>query len=208
MGTFVILFLQGLLIGSIISVPVGPVNIMCFNKTLTDNRTQGFKLTLGATFADTIFALIAILGLNSVVGFIEMNRTVFELISGAILITFSIVIILKGSNKTISKQITEINGTTGMLTSFLLTISNPLTILVFIAYLSQLMTELNPTSILFIILFIGGVMAGSMSWFLSLTWLTIRFKSKISNKILLRINTICSLGLTLLGIYMISKNLM
>ena len=209
MGAYIILFLQGMLIGGIISVPVGPVNIMCFNHSMQQNRIQGFKITLGATLADTIFAILAVLGVKTIVAYIENNRSAFEMISGAVLIVFSMILIVRMNAKASENKVLmrgKLKG--GMLASFLITLSNPLTILVFIAYLSMLIRGLDSHPGLFIILFTSGVIFGSMSWFFSLSWLVTRFKERISGKLLYRINFICSIGLIVFGIAMIAKSVL
>lgn len=207
MSTDLVIFLQAFAIGCLISVPVGPVNIMCFNTSISHNRLYAYKLTLGATFADTLFALIAILSLQSVVNFIDAHKSVFEFISGIILLSFSAILFLKKYQKINKVNITSRFQFPGVLSSFLFTISNPITILVFIAYLSNLNTKISVDNPLPVIIFLLGVILGSTMWFLSLSMLTSKFKEKISTKLLNQINSVCSIGLCLFGIYMISKNL-
>lgn len=57
------ILLQGLVIGFCIAAPVGPVNLLCLRRSLTDGRRVGFVSGLGAATADTVYGVIAGFGM-------------------------------------------------------------------------------------------------------------------------------------------------
>jgi threonine/homoserine/homoserine lactone efflux protein len=89
------LFLKGLLIGFIVSVPLGAIGLLCVQRTLNKGRKSGFFSGLGAASADTIYALIAGLGISIVISFIKEQDVYFRIIAGIIIITLGISIFLK-----------------------------------------------------------------------------------------------------------------
>lgn len=65
------LILKGLLIGIIASAPMGPVGILCIQRTLNKGRWYGFVTGVGAAASDIIYALITGLGMSFVMDFIR-----------------------------------------------------------------------------------------------------------------------------------------
>ena len=59
---------KGLLIGIIASAPMGPVGILCIQRTLNKGRWYGFITGIGAAVSDTIYALIVGLGMSFIMG--------------------------------------------------------------------------------------------------------------------------------------------
>ena len=66
-----IALLKGFVIGLIASIPLGPIGVMCIQRTLSKNHRSGFVSGLGAATADSIFATIALFSLTVVMSFIE-----------------------------------------------------------------------------------------------------------------------------------------
>lgn len=60
----------GLILGFSVAAPVGPIGILCINKTIKKGYISGLITGLGATTADLIYGLIAGLGLTIVSGFL------------------------------------------------------------------------------------------------------------------------------------------
>ena len=63
-------FIKGFIVGMGASIPLGPMGVMCVQKTLSKGRNSGFISGLGASITDTFFAAIAVLGLAYVQSFI------------------------------------------------------------------------------------------------------------------------------------------
>ena len=67
-------FLQGLLLGLAIAAPVGPIGVLCIQRTLQNGRAAGFLSGLGATTADAFYGAVAAFGLTAVTGFLTLTN--------------------------------------------------------------------------------------------------------------------------------------
>ena len=86
------LIIKGLLIGIVASAPMGPVGILCIQRTLNKGRWFGFVTGIGAAFSDIIYAMITGLGMSFVVDFIEDKTNMFylQLIGSVMMFIFGI----------------------------------------------------------------------------------------------------------------------
>ena len=131
---------KGMLIGVVASAPMGPVGVLCIQRTLNKGRWYGFITGIGATVSDFIYALITGFGMSFVMDLINNNHNRFILqITGSImLMAFGIYCYRSDPTKKIhvsgNKKGTLIhNG----VTAFLVTFSNPLIIFLFMAAFAQ-----------------------------------------------------------------------
>lgn len=184
-----ILFFKGLAIGFSIAAPVGPIALLCIRTTLKQGRMAGFAVGAGAAVADTIYGAIGVLGIVMVMDFITGYSAALRLIGGAFLIYLGVRMMLaEGKPAAIDlpggKHI-ELGK--NFLSSFFLTMTNPLTIFAFMAIFAGLgMSGIHNYS--FALAVIAGIFTGSMLWWLVLSTLVYRFKVKISEQNLHRIN--------------------
>ncbi len=80
------LLFKGLVIGFSASVPLGPIGVVCIQRTINKGKTSGFVSGLGAAFSDALYAVIAGLGLTYIINFIEKQQNTFQLIGGIFLV--------------------------------------------------------------------------------------------------------------------------
>ena len=80
------LFLKGLMIGFCIAAPVGPIGILCINRSLHGGFKSGFLTGCGAATADGFYGLIAGFGLTAISLFLTHQRLIIQLIGGLFLI--------------------------------------------------------------------------------------------------------------------------
>ena len=83
-------FLKGLAIGFAVAAPVGPINVLCLRRSIADGRRVGFVSGLGAAAADTTCATVAAVSLTTVLTFLTVHRTLFQLLqhAGPLLLEF------------------------------------------------------------------------------------------------------------------------
>lgn len=199
--------LHGIFVGIIISVPVGPVNVICLSQTLRNGRIYGFKSTIGATIADTIFAIIASLGVKIFITFITNNQTAFEVGSGLVILCFGIFLFFNNLNTDLTTKKSGYQHFGNYFKSFLFTISNPLTVLFFIAYLANLGIPDGEFNAGIAGSFVTGVVFGSLTWFYSLSGIIARVKEKINLKYFQYINFICGCILCITGFILLVKSM-
>jgi threonine/homoserine/homoserine lactone efflux protein len=202
------LLLQGIFLGVIVSVPVGPVNVICLQGTVKYGKLYGFKSTIGGTLADSIYAAIAIMGLNVFIAFVNKNQFIFEMVSSLVILTFGTILLM---NKTVknewTNQTTPVRCVGNSVKSFFLTISNPLTVLFFVAYLANFKISGGSLNYMLIICFVLGVVIGSMLWFYSLSSVVAHFKHRLNINHFHKINKVCGYLLCILALILFVKSI-
>ncbi|MDE6370303.1 MAG: LysE family transporter, partial [Duncaniella sp.] len=139
-----VILLRGFLIGVLVSAPMGPIGMMCIQRTLNRGRWPAFFTGVGAAVSDLLYCLLTGLGLSFVTDFIEANPALLQLIGSVVLLVYAGY--LFGSNTSRSLQSRAIQPTTfwrDIVTGFFLTFSNPL-ILFFIIGLFARFSFLAP----------------------------------------------------------------
>ena len=183
---------KGILIGIIASAPMGPVGILCIQRTLNKGRWYGFITGLGATLSDVFYALIVGFGMSFIMKPLSNPAYQFILqITGSILLLFfGIYCFVSNPTKKIhksgkSKGSILHNG----LTAFVVTISNPLIIFLFMATFAQF-AFIQPGKTFEMIVGFAAIPIGAMLWWYGLTWLISKIKGKFDEKGILIINKI------------------
>ena len=161
------LVLQGLLIGIVVAVPVGPLGLLCINRALALGAICGLLSGLGVASADALAALIAALGISFVSGFFTAHQTLLRLAGGLFLCYLGWQIY-----KTKPKEQAVPSPMNGLLhayaTTFFLTFSNPVTILSFVAIYAGWHVPSLHGRYLSAVLLALGVFIGSALWWVSL----------------------------------------
>ena len=195
------LFIKGMIVGLVIAAPVGPVNILCIQRTLTVGKRSGFVSGLGAATADTIFGIIAALGLTLIADFLVAQQFWLRLIGGAIIVALGIRA-LNYHPKTASERRTSYRKrAAGDFTStFALTITNPITIFSFAAILATANAVVPEDDLSAAWALIVGVFIGSQVWWSSLTFGAAFFREQLNDRGLLRLTRISGGIIILCGI--------
>ena len=186
------LILKGILIGIIASAPMGPVGVLCVQRTLNKGRWYGFITGVGAVFSDFIYALLTGLGMSFMLDFISnpSYKFLIQLSSSVILLLFGLYCFKSNPTKNMhqsgnSKGTLLHNG----ITAFLVTFSNPMIMFLFI-FLYGLFAFSIPShpfeksnSFLRIVL-------GALRWWFGLTWLVDKIRGKFDDTGILIINKV------------------
>lgn len=188
-------FLKGIIIGIIVSAPMGPVGILTVQRTLNKGRWEGFATGVGASASDFLYALITGYGMSFVVDIIENPAIALIIkIAGSILLfgfgfhTYRS--IPKNNVKDDLPTPVAKNGLRSFaISGFAVTVSNPLIIFMFIALFGQFSFILIDNIIPQIIGYIA-IIGGALLWWFSLTWLIDKVRTKFNNKVLWWINRI------------------
>lgn len=194
-------FITGIIIGITASIPLGPIGVLCIQRTLSKNHKAGFISGLGAATSDTIFASIAMFSLSFVMSFLESNLMYIKAIGG-------IVIIIMGVNIFLSNPLTQIRrnrkGQSSLwqdyISVFLITLANPALILIFVALFAAFSVGEDTTHFSSGITMLSGVSLGCCSWWFLLTFTINLFRSKIRPRHLLWINRIAGSVIIALGV--------
>ena len=191
--------INGIIIGFSIATPIGPIGVLCIRRTLAEGRAYGLISGLGAATADAIYGCIAGFGLTFISNFL-IRQQVWLSIVGGIFLCFL------GVKTFLSKPVEQVTAAnqTGLINSyastFLLTLTNPVTILFFLGIFAGLgvgSTCGNYGSAATLIL---GVFTGSALWWLTLSESVNLFRRKLTTGRLRWVNRISGIVVAAFGV--------
>ncbi len=172
---------EGITIGLCTSIPVGPIAILIIQRTLQKGRLHGFFSGLGAATSDTFYALLAIVGLSVVLSFIEENKLIIQIAGSAIMMIFGVYIFFQNPAKNIEKSKGEKSSYwVDYITSFSLTLSNPLMIFLYIGLFAQYNFVTSESHFIEIAIGIISVFVGAGLWWFLLTLLASIFRKRFN----------------------------
>jgi len=186
---FLTLLLKGILIGFLVSIPLGPIGILVIQRTVNKSRIAGLMSGMGAALSDTLYAVIAGFSLTFIIDFIRENELLFQAFGAVVVLALGIHIFFK--NPVTDLRRNRLKGNThfqDIISSFLVTISNPLTVFVFLAVFTSSGVAISmekPYHSFFVIL---GIFSGAFIWWFSLSGIVSLVKHKINLRILWWIN--------------------
>jgi threonine/homoserine/homoserine lactone efflux protein len=160
--------LKGLLVGIVIAVPVGPVGILCIRRTIIDGRLAGLFSGLGAASADSVFGIIAGFGLTVISDSLFYYQDYLRVGAAVFLLYVGITALM--SDPTVRRRTDDdAQGLFGDFAStFVLTITNPVTILSFIAIFGAIGFTGEQATLGHAAILVAGVWCGSFFWWISL----------------------------------------
>lgn len=171
--------LKGMIIGIVASAPMGPVGVLCVQRTLNKGRWYGFATGVGAAISDLIYAAIAGFGMSFVVDIIENPIIAYWIkVAGSILLFIFGVWTFRSNPaqqiRPVSKN--KSNLVHNFITGFLVTLSNPLILFLFVAMFGQFTFVVNN----FIPQIVGYVfiVVGALLWWFGLTWLINKVRNR------------------------------
>ena len=200
------LIAQGLIIGFSLAAPVGPMAMLCIQRTLAGGLGLGLLSGLGIAVADAVYGLTAAFGLTMVSDFLIAYKTGLGLGGGLFLLYLGIQTICsyKQSSQATSTQATGHLSAFG--SAFLLTLTNPMTILAYVAIFSSAAISIDGThSAAFIMT--GAILIGSLGWWVFLCGLVAATKHKLNAKYMRAISLVSGLILSGFGLYAIGSAL-
>ncbi|OMH28114.1 LysE family translocator [Motiliproteus sp. MSK22-1] len=190
---------KGVIIGFSVAAPVGPIGVLCFQRSLSRGWLQGVVAGLGAACADAFYGGIAALGLVSVIEWLTPLESALKLFGAVFLCYLGIKTLCRStveSSSRVSESALSRSGSVGgFFMTFGLTLTNPMTILAFLAIFASLgMKGQASTQPWWLV---AGVFLGSAAWWLVLSTLAMGVKYHLSSQYLTHINRLS--GIILIG---------
>jgi len=196
------LFIQGIIIGLTLAVPVGPISLVCIHRTVAAGRLHGIVSGLGVATADTFYAAVAFLGLTAVSGLIISHQNLFRLLTGIALILVGIQVF-----RSVPAAVGAGDGQEPYLEDYLslfaIAAANPLTIIFFITILPGFGVVAQGTTLIAAVPFVAGIFLGSAAWWIVLCGSLGSVRSRLGTANLRRINRISGILITLFGAAML-----
>ena len=195
------LIIKGIAIGISVSAPLGPIGVLCIQKTLNRGMLAGFVSGMGAAAADTLFAAIAGFGLTFVSDFLTTYQEHLRILGGVALIIIGIKVFNTNTIKQIRRQRKRKSRIIGEFISvFFLTLSNPITIIFFGAVFAGLGLLDSSNGTIDASILVTSIFVGTLIWWISLAFTINFFRKKIRLRSLWWINKIAGVLIFLLGI--------
>ncbi len=188
--------LRGIIIGFAIAAPVGPIGILCIQRTLNRGASFGFVSGLGAATADACYGIIAAFSVAAVFNFLSAQKIWFSLAGGLYLGYLGI----KAFRTVPDSKIEASNGMgrlSAYLSIFVLTLTNPMTIFAFAAVFAGFGFGNTDGNYLNAVLLVIGVFTGSALWWLTLSGITGLIRRKFNTTHLAWVNRVS--GVVILG---------
>jgi len=201
MITVLEILLKGIILGLTVSMPLGPIGIIMINRTIKRGMLSGFFSGLGMASADTLLAILAGIGFTVIVSFINKEMFIISLIAGVIIIGVGLKVFLSNPVKDMrNREMANKSLWRDYYSVFVLSISNPYTIFIFVAFFSGVHINGNVKPELVPFFLIPGVFVGAISWWFFLSYFVSRFKKKIRLRLIVRINKVAGIVVIVIGI--------
>lgn len=196
---------KGMLIGMIASAPMGPVGVLCVQRTLNKGRWYGFVTGIGAAVSDIFYAAITGFGMAFVMDFVNNDRNKFylQIIGSLMLLGFGL--FTYRTDPTRKMHLSGKNRGTLMhngFTAFLVTFSNPLIIFLFMALFAQFAFVLPNHPFEMLVGFLS-IVAGALLWWFGLTWLVDKIREKFDTNGIRLINQVIGVIVILCSVIML-----
>lgn len=173
------ILLKGFIIGIIVSAPLGPVGVLCIQRTLNKGRWYGFLTGIGASISDIIYALVTGYGMSFIADFLARHIYPLQIVGSLLLLLFGIYTFRSNPVKSI-RPVSKQKGTYihNMVTAFLVTLSNPLIIFLFIALYARFGFVTKDIKIFEQVLGYLAIIIGAITWWFTITLLVSKVRKK------------------------------
>ena len=193
------LLLKGLVIGFALALPIGPIGILCIRKTAAEGHVSGMVVGFGAAMADALYGFVAAFGLTIISDTLLSQQLWIRFIGGGFLCYLGVKTYF--AKLPDSSQQSNGRGYVGsFISTFLLTLTNPISIIAFLGVFAGFGLRNGDLSVGSASTLIGGVFLGSSLWFFLLSYSITLFRNKINATGLGWVNRISGLLIIVFGI--------
>lgn len=195
------LLLKGIAVGLLASIPLGPIGVLCVQRTINKGRLSGFFSGMGAAFADTVFATVAGFSLTFIMDFVEEWKVEFQIGGGILIFLLGLKIFMTNPISQMRKNRRQKNRLfEDFFSVFLLTVSNPMAIFFFVALFAGVNVVADGENFMSAGAILGGVLFGASLWWFTLTSFVNMYRKRFRIRHLWWINKIAGGVVMLIGI--------
>jgi threonine/homoserine/homoserine lactone efflux protein len=192
---------RGIAIGIIISAPMGPVGILCLQRTLERGRRVGFLTGVGAALSDLFYCLLTGFGLSFIEGFIKSNQDAIQIIGSVVLVGFGVYIFQSNPSRNLKKpDDARTSGKKNILSGFLFTFSNPLIIFLIIGLFARFNFLLPEIHYYHYVIGFLMIIVGALSWWWVITFFVDKVRTHFNLRSMWLINKITGSIIMIFGI--------
>ena len=192
---------KGFIVGLGASIPLGPLGVLCVQKTLGNGRNSGFITGLGASVSDTFYAAISLMGLAFIQNLIDENMDWVMFIGGLIIMYIGVKIYLTNPIQQIKQKNKNKKHVEDFFEALFMTITNPGAIFLILGLFAAVGINVGESvSKSTLIATLWGVFAGSAAWWFALSTTINVFRKRFRIKQLMMINKISGIVIFVLGL--------
>lgn len=156
---------------------MGPIGMLCIQRTLNKGRWNGFVTGLGAAFSDIIYAGVTCLGMGMTLSFIQSHQEPIQFIGSIVIAIFGLYIFRTNPVRKLQKhKDTKTTYTHDFITAFFLTLSNALIVFLFLALFARFSFIPEENSIKMVIAGLLGIALGALFWWYGVTYVVSKLK--------------------------------
>jgi len=198
------IIIKSLFIGFLSSAPMGPVGMLCVQRTLNDGRAHGLYTGIGAVVGDMLLALIAFiaaLGMGLSQDFLHQYQQPLQIIGSIILIAFGYIIFRRNPSKNLAKlRENRMSVWKVIVSALILTVTNFGTLFLYMALFARFHIIDPEKSFAFDLLSVLVIGIGALLWWLLITYIITRLRRRFNPRGLQIFNRIVGIILIVVGI--------
>ena len=193
---------KGIIIGILVSAPMGPVGLLCIQRTLNKGPWHGFFSGVGAAFSDVFYAGITCIGLGIVIDFIVKNQDILQIMGGILLLIYGIYTFQSNPSRNLQrpKEFSITSYSQDTVSAFFLTLSNPFIIFLYIALFARFNFFSTDEKLFSILSGLLSILLGALGWWAIITFLAGKLRKRINVRGLWILNKIVGSVIILLSI--------
>ncbi len=191
----------GVLIGILVSAPMGPVGMLVIQRTLNKGRFAALFTGIGAALSDVVYCLLTGLGLSFITDFIEANQNILQILGSAVLIAYGFYLFRCNPSRALSPATVSANTYwRDFATGFLFTFSNPLILFFIIGLFARF--NFMDTHYQYYHYIVGylSIALGAVGWWFMITFIIDKLRVHINVRSMWIINRVIALLLTLIAL--------
>lgn len=179
--TILDLLIKGFIIGVVVSAPLGPVGVLCIQRTLNKGRWFGFVTGLGAALSDICYALITDYGMSFMDDLIVKHQIFLQVVGSIMLLAFGIYTFRSNPVKAL-RPVSARKGTYlhNFITAFFVTLSNPLIIFLFIGLFARFSFVMPGSPIGFQLVGFLAIILGALTWWFGITYFVNKVRTRFN----------------------------
>lgn len=179
--TILDLLVKGFIVGIVVSAPLGPVGVLCIQRTLNKGRWFGFVTGLGAALSDICYALITGYGMSFMDDLILKHQMFLQVVGSIMLLAFGIYTFRSNPVRSL-RPVSAKRGTYlhNFVTAFFVTLSNPLIIFLFIGLFARFSFVMPGSPIGFQLVGYLAIILGALTWWFGITYFVSKVRTRFN----------------------------
>ena len=199
-----VLFAKGVLLGLSIAAPVGPMALLCLRTTLTHGFVPGLMGGMGVAAGDAFYASLAAFGLQAATAVLTGQSLWLAVLGGAYLVWFGVGVVRQPLPATAAGE-GQRKGLATLVITFLLTLANPPTIMIFAAMFAGLGLVEAHGGTATALAVVAGVTVGSAGWWLLFATVVDRMRGRLQGPVFIWVNRISGAALAGFGLWALAR---